>query len=74
MTDDEDTIQINTSNQTEQDNKLAKKKKFLADKLDKNKKATKKNGTDGGIKKKLKLKKTDKNVRSFQKSKMNDSC
>ena len=63
MTDnEEDSLQINTSNQTEQDHKLAKKKKFLADKQDKTKKVIKKNGVIG---KKLKLKNGEKSVSAF---------
>ena len=63
---DEDNIQINTSNQTEQDRKLAKKKKFLADKKkDQTKKVLKRPREDGSIDKNSKLKNFDKKVMRY---------
>ena len=64
MSDQEDTLQINTSNQFEEDRKLAKKKKFLADKKsEKHKKVIKTQGGDGVINKKFKLKKLENKVK-----------
>ena len=56
---EEDTLQINTSNQIEQDRKLAKKKKFLADKKkdQQSNKVIKKPKSDGSIDKNSKFNK-----------------
>ena len=63
MSDQEDTLQINTSNQFEEDRKLAKKKKIIADKkLDKHKKSPKPQSGDGTVSKKLKVKRLEKKV------------
>jgi hypothetical protein len=62
MSDQEDSLQIHTSNQIEVDRKLAKKKKFLEEKkTDKLKKVIRTQGSDGVIGKKF-----DKKVNTAQ--------